>query len=148
MKHPKLNLPTISPKIKIEDGQTFIYDTIRKKYLVLTPEEWVRQHFILLLVAHLGYPSGLFQLERQHEYFKSKKRLDILVMDQMGQPFLLIECKSYDTKIKPATLNQIATYNKIIETPFIGITNGFQNFAWELVDGKYVQLEKFPTYTP
>lgn len=144
----KLKLPPIDAKVKSEDGQTFIYDSIRKKYLVLTPEEWVRQHFIKLLVNHLNYPSGLFQLERQHEYFKSKKRSDILVMDQTGQPFLLIECKAYDVKINQSALNQIATYNKTIEAPFIGVTNGMQHFAWKLEKDEYVQLDQFPVYTP
>ena len=143
----ELKLPLIDAKIKTEDGQTFIYDSIRKKYLVLTPEEWVRQHFIQLLIDHMNYPSGLFQLERQHAYFKSKKRSDILVMDQAGQPFLLIECKSFDVKINHRTLNQISTYNKTIEAPFIGVTNGLQHFAWKLEDDKYVQLEQFPAYS-
>ena len=147
MTHPKLNLPEINPRIKVEDEQTFIYDSIRKKYLVLTPEEWVRQHFIQLLVDHLNYPSGLFQLERQHEYFRSKKRSDILVMDQEGQPFLLIECKAYDVKIKKNTLTKIAMYNKTIEAPFIGVTNGLKHFAWELHEDAYEQLERFPDYT-
>ncbi|MCP4458094.1 MAG: type I restriction enzyme HsdR N-terminal domain-containing protein [Cytophagales bacterium] len=147
MNHPVLNLPEINPKLKTEATQEFIFDSIRKKYLVLTPEEWVRQHFIHLLIEHLKYPSGLFQLERQHEYFKSKKRFDILVMNQTGKPFLLIECKSYDVKINQGTLNQIATYNKTIEAPFIGVTNGLKHFAWQLVDGEYVQLEQFPAYT-
>ena len=143
----ELKLPPIDAKIKTENGQTSIYDSIRKKYLVLTPEEWVRQHFIQLLVKHLNYPSGLFQLERQHEYFKSKKRSDILVMDQKGNPFLLIECKSYDVKINQSTLNQVAMYNKTIEAPFIGVTNGMQHFAWEFVNEEYVQLANFPAYS-
>jgi len=143
----ELKLPPIDANIKTENGQTFIYDSIRKKYLVLTPEEWVRQHFIQLLTKHLNYPSGLFQLERQHEYFKSKKRSDILVMDQKGNPFLLIECKSYDVKINQSTLNQVAMYNKTIEAPFIGVTNGIQHFAWELVNEEYVQLANFPAYS-
>ncbi len=146
MKNPILNLPEIIPNIKIEDGQTFIQDSIRKKYLVLTPEEWVRQHFIGLLCDHLRYPAGLIQVERQLEYFKSKKRSDILVLDQKGVPFLLVECKAYDVKINQGTLNQIATYNKTIKAPFIGVTNGMKHFAWELKDDKYVQLDQFPIY--
>ena len=147
MNHPTLNLPEINPKIKTEATQEFIFDAIRKKYLVLTPEEWVRQHFIELLTKHLNYPSGLLQLERQHEYFKSKKRSDILVLDQRGKPFLLIECKSSDVKINQGTLNQIATYNKTIDAPFIGVTNGMNHFAWELINGEYVQLKQFPNYS-
>lgn len=148
MKHPRLKLPDFDAKFKTEDDQSFIYDAIRKKYLVLTPEEWVRQHFIQLLINHLNYPPGLFRLERQHKYFKSKKRSDILAMDISGDPFLLVECKSYDVKINQGTLNQIATYNKTIKAPFIGVTNGLLNFAWKLEKSEYVQLEQFPTYTP
>ena len=146
MNHPTLNLPDINPKIKTEDTQEFIFDSIRKKYLVLTPEEWVRQHFVEFLTKHLNYPAGLIQMERQHEYFKSKKRSDILIFGKKGQAFLLVECKSFDVKIAQSTLNQVATYNKTLDAPFIGVTNGLKHFVWELANGEYVQLKQFPTY--
>ena len=146
MKYPKLNLPEIIPKLKTEKNQEYIFDSIRKKYLILTPEEWVRQHFVRLLVDHLNYPPGLFQLERQHDYFKSKKRSDILVFDSDRKPLLLIECKSFDRKINQQTLDQVAMYNKTTNAPFIGVTNGLIHFAWKMVEGKYAQLEQFPSY--
>lgn len=140
----KLNLPDCPLKIKNEEGNQFVFDIVRKKYVALTPEEWVRQHFIHLMVNHLGYPKSLISLEFPLIYFKSGKRSDILLSDRRGKPFLLVECKSARIKLGPQTLTQISTYNKIIKAPYIAVTNGLKHFIWKWHEGGYRSLKEFP----
>ncbi len=146
MTHPPLSLPPIHPRIETKDGEDFIFDPIRKKFLLLTPEEWVRQHFVHLLREHLGYPSGLFRLEKQHTYSGALKRTDITVLDKLGNAFLLVECKAYDVVVNEATLKQIATYNKTLKAKYIAVTNGLKHFVWRYEKEKYEQLNDFPYY--
>jgi hypothetical protein len=146
MKLPELKLPPIQTQIKSKGGETFIFDRIRKKLIVLTPEEWVRQHFIHLLIEHLNYPAGLFQVERGHSYFGSTKRSDILVLDTSGNSLLLVECKSTDVPINESALHQLATYNKTVQARYVCLTNGLKHFIWERKDNEYVQLSRFPVY--
>lgn len=147
MTHPDLKLPSIEVRTDIRSGEEVIFDIIRKKFLVLTPEEWVRQHFIGLLINNLNYPKGLFQVERQHEYYRSKKRTDILVLDKQGKSLLLVECKAYDVEISQKTLEQIAVYNKTIQAKYIAVSNGIKHFVWISKDGNYLQLDHFPDYS-
>lgn len=146
MNHPPLLLPPINPRLELQDGETFIFDPIRKKRLLLTPEEWVRQHFIHLLTTHLGYPAGLVQLEKQHSYGDKVKRTDIVVLDNHGKPYLLVECKAYDQEINEKALSQIAIYNKTLQTDYIAVSNGLKHFVWKLTDEGYEQLSEFPSY--
>lgn len=140
----KLNLPECSLKIKNEEGNEFVFDIVRKKYVALTPEEWVRQHFIHLMINQLSYPKSLITLEFPMTYFRSGKRSDILLMDRNGRPFLLIECKSAKVKLGSETVRQVSTYNKIMQAPYIAMTNGLKHFIWKY-NGKDYQPEKeFP----
>ena len=146
MNLPQLKLPEFDCKVKAEGDEKYIFDIIRKKYLLLTPEEWVRQHFIHLLINHLGYPPGLFQIERGHQYFGSAKRSDILILNTSGQPQLLVECKAASVNIDKAALTQIATYNKTIGANYVAISNGMTHFVWEYKGDGYEQLKNFPAY--
>ena len=144
----QLNLPTCDLKIKNEEGNQFVLDIIRKKYVVLTPEEWVRQHFIHLMVNHLKYPKSLLKIESGLSYFKSSKRSDINLMNSDGSLFLVVECKAPDVKINQKALNQISVYNKELQAQYVALTNGMQHFVW-LYDKKnenYEQLAKFPVF--
>jgi len=123
----KLNLPEFDHKIRHLDGKVQIYDSIRKKYVDLQPEEWVRQNIIRYLVEHLNYPASLFRVERGLKYNKLNKRFDILVLQNTGEPFLLIECKSYTEKINDSSVRQIAMYNKSIGAKILLITNGLKH---------------------
>lgn len=145
---PKLNLPPCDLRIEEKDDQLYIFDIIRKKLIVLTPEEWVRQHFVHLLVDQLNYPRSLIRTESGLTYFKSAKRSDIIVRDRSGQPFMLVECKSYKLALGRDTLDQLATYNKVIQSPFVAITNGLRHFCWQKKEGHhtYDPLENFPEY--
>lgn len=120
----KLNLPPFEYKIKRESTHTRIFDIIRKKYLVLTPEEWVRQHFIHFLIGQFNYPKALIKVETGIKYNELSKRSDIVAYDRSGVPFLLVECKSHDSKISKSALFQAVTYNKTLHAKYLVVTNG------------------------
>jgi hypothetical protein len=144
----KLNLPPSDFKLKSEEGNQFIFDIVRKKYLVLTPEEWVRQHFIHLMVNHLAYPKSLIKVETGLAYFKSAKRSDIMLCDREGGNFLLVECKAAEVKIDRKALNQVSVYNKELKARYVALTNGMVHFIWEYRsdENKYYQLKEFPKF--
>jgi hypothetical protein len=143
---PVLNLPAFKHKITEIEGKSAIYDIIRRKYIILTPEEWVRQHFLNLLIAHLGYSKSLMKVESGLKYDKIDKRSDILVYDRAGKPFLLVECKASDVKIDRQAISQATVYNKSIQAPYFALSNGMNTFCfkvnWET--GETVQLKSLP----
>lgn len=144
----KLNLPQLNPSLKKEDGKVWIFDGIRKKYIVLTPEEWVRQHFINYLITDLKYPRSLFRIEGSLTYNKLQKRSDILVFDRNGKAWMLIECKSPTIKLNQKAFNQVAVYNMTLGAKYLAVTNGMAHFVCEAAvpggDAKF--LEKFPEF--
>jgi hypothetical protein len=119
-------------KTKQIDGKTYIYDTLRNKYLVLTPEEWVRQNFLAYLINDLGYAKNLIQLEAGLKYNALSKRTDINVYDRQGLPFLLIECKAQTVKITNQVLEQASRYNLVFKAPYLCVTNGIDTFCFEI----------------
>ncbi len=127
----KLNLPEIDAKLKKEEGNVWIFDIIRKKYVVLTPEEWVRQHFIHFLIHELKYPKSLFRIESSLTYNKLHKRSDILIFDRDGKPWMLVECKSADIRLSQNAFNQVAVYNMTVNAKYIAVSNGRIHFCCE-----------------
>lgn len=142
----RLNLPSFKPSLTETDGLLFIWDGIRKKNLVLTPEEWVRQHWIHYLINELDYPKGLFSLEKGLKYNQLQKRTDILVLDSEGRNFLLIECKAPSIKISSKTMEQAAVYHKELKTHFLILSNGLKHISLEWIEKekRFVQLNNFP----
>lgn len=128
----RLNLPEFDVKFKTDDCQKFVFDIIRKKYLVLTPEEWVRQHFLNYLINHCQYPISLIKCEGGLKYNKRLKRTDILIFNREMKPFLLVECKAPEVKIDQKVFSQAAVYNKIIGAEFVILTNGLKHFTFQL----------------
>ncbi|MCG9881127.1 MAG: type I restriction enzyme HsdR N-terminal domain-containing protein [Bacteroidia bacterium] len=141
----KLNFPEYSFKIETREEKEFIYDTIRKKWVVLTPEEWVRQHVIFYLVQTEKLPASLLAVERLIKYNKLSKRFDLLLFNKLGKPQMLIECKAPEVKLSNETLFQIATYNMVFSVPYLFITNGIQHqiYAWN-TEGEYELMPQFP----
>ncbi|MEQ9465878.1 MAG: type I restriction enzyme HsdR N-terminal domain-containing protein [Ekhidna sp.] len=129
---------------QIEDNRIFCI--VRKKWVVLTPEEWVRQHFLNLLFAHLGYPKGMTKLEHSLKYFKNQKRSDITILDKDGGVFLLVECKAPSVKLAQKVVSQVAEYNKVLDAKYLAITNGMSHFIWTKVEGRLHQIKEFPFY--
>ncbi len=147
---PKLNLPPFDIRIKeSKDGHLTVWDIIRKKHIVLTPEEWVRQHFIHLLIDHLEYPPSLFKIEKEHYLNKLKKRCDIEVTQRdISKTFLLVECKAPEVKLNEKTLKQLATYNSTLSASYIAISNGIKHYIWkhDPITNSYNSINKFPVY--
>jgi hypothetical protein len=126
----KLNLPSYDYLLKKQNDTIYIYDTARKKYILLTPEEWVRQHFVNYLTAHLKVPLNMISVESSLKYNKLVKRADILVYSTNGLPLLIVECKAPQVQLSNDTLFQISTYNKSLNVPLLAITNGLSNYFW------------------
>jgi len=143
-----LNLPNCKFELQRKGGKLAIFDSIRKKYIVLTPEEWVRQHFIHFLVDHLHYPKGLIKVESKTAYNQMSKRYDILIYRNDGNPWMIVECKAPHIKITRATLEQISQYNKNIKANFIAVTNGMIHYCWKVdfENRRNTLLEEFPVY--
>ena len=142
----ELNLPSFECNIKNENGQQVIFDIIRKKFLVLTPEEWVRQHFVHFLINHHNYPKNLINCEQSLTYNGRSKRSDILVYDKDAKPFLLIECKGSEIKLNQQVVDQASLYNSKIKAPYLLITNGLKTFCWKIENGNFTQLKDVPEY--
>ena len=143
---PSLNLPHFEPVLKEAEDKLWIFDSLRKKHLVLTPEEWVRQHWVNYLINHLDYPGGLFSLEKGLKYNQLAKRTDLVVFDREGKPYLLVECKSPGIKIDQKTLKQAMTYNSKLDCPNLILSNGLKHLfmSYSAVEGKFVQNQTPP----
>ena len=124
-----LNLPIYACKTKQVEGKPYIFDLLRRKYVRLSPEEWVRQHVVHYLINHLGYPRGLLALERGLRYNQRRKRTDLLALNPEGQPLLLVECKAPSVAIDAAVARQATTYNQTIGAPFLLLTNGLVHYC-------------------
>jgi type I site-specific restriction endonuclease len=143
---PQLNLPHFEPKLLEKEGKFWIFDSLRKKQLVLTPEEWVRQHWINFLITELKFPKGLLALEKGLIYNKLLKRTDLVIWDKNGNPYLLIECKAPKVKLTQKTIEQACMYHKELKTPFLLISNGLQHIclSFESSTEKFTQEKSFP----
>jgi len=143
-----LNLPKAELKIKSSENTQYIFDIVRKKYVVLTPEEWVRQHIIHYLSIIKGYPKSLIAVEKQLTINTLIKRFDILVFNKRGTPEIVIECKSPTTKISQQTFDQIARYNLKLNANYLMVSNGIQHYFCNLdpINEKYIFLKDLPAY--
>jgi hypothetical protein len=128
----ELNLPPFDYKLTQSGETIYIWDVLRRKQVVLTPEEWVRQHVVHYLINHRGYPKGLLSLERGHRYNQRQKRTDLWALGPDGTPLLLVECKRPTVAITAAVAQQAATYNQTIGAPLLLLTNGLQHFCWRV----------------
>ncbi|MCR5889541.1 type I restriction enzyme HsdR N-terminal domain-containing protein [Hymenobacter sp. J193] len=144
-----LNLPPFEYKLTQSGENLLIWDVLRRRHVVLTPEEWVRQHVVHYLIGHRGYPKGLLSLERGHRYNQRQKRTDLVALDAAGTPLLLVECKAPTVPITAAVAHQAATYNQTIGAPLLLLTNGLQHFCWrvDFEQRTNTQLAEIPEYT-
>jgi hypothetical protein len=143
-----LNLPAFDYQLKSNENKTLIFDIIRKKYVVLTPEEWVRQHFVNYLISVKNYPVSLIAIEKQIQLHKVTKRFDILIFSNIGKPYILIECKATNVQIGQNTFDQIARYNSEIDAEFLIVTNGLDHFCCQMDfdSKKYIFLNSIPDF--
>lgn len=141
-----IQLPEYDCQIKKINEELYIYDPIRRKHLVLTPEEWVRQHFLRYLMLEFNYPKGLIRTESGLKYEQRQKRSDILVYDRTALPFLLVECKAPFVPLSIATLEQACQYNYSLKAKYIALTNGTEYTAYHFLENeeKYVLHQGIP----
>jgi hypothetical protein len=127
-----LNLPSYPFKVVEKEGKYYIFDTIRKKELVLSPEEWVRQHFVQYLINRYGVSKNHISLEKGLKLNDRQKRSDILVYNDMGNAILLIECKAPSVKITQDVFDQVARYNMVYKVKYLAVTNGLEHYYCEI----------------
>ncbi|MCF6351956.1 MAG: type I restriction enzyme HsdR N-terminal domain-containing protein [Cyclobacteriaceae bacterium] len=143
----KLNLPNYNFKITRKVEGDFIFDIVRKKAILLTPEEWVRQHIINYLHLDLGYPKGLLKVESGVMYNTRHKRSDIVIYNNSGSPYMLVECKAPSVKINQSTVEQVAMYNRTLHAPIIILTNGLVHYTFRVSKkGELENLNEIPNY--
>jgi type I site-specific restriction endonuclease len=144
----KLNFPTYSFRFKNSENKASIFDPIRKKFIILSPEEWVRQHVVLFLIEEKKYPKSLINVEKVLLVNGLKKRYDVVVFNPNGTIFILIECKAPEVKITQSTFDQIARYNRTLEAEFLMVTNGLKHYfcLMDFENEKYTFLENLPNY--
>jgi hypothetical protein len=144
----KLNLPSYPIKLKRENDKTLVLDPIRKRYIVNTPEEWVRQNFIQFLIQEKGYPASLMAVEKGIVVGKTKKRCDIVLYDNKGIAKMIVECKAPSIKISQDAFDQIARYNMTLNTDLLIVTNGMHHYTCKMdhENQRYQFLKEIPNY--
>jgi len=143
-----LNFPNYSFRFKNSENKVAIFDEIRKKFVVLTPEEWVRQHVVQYLLVEKKYPKSLINVEKLVKVNGINKRYDIVVFQPNGEIFLLIECKAPEVSISQQTFDQIARYNLKLNAQFLMVTNGLNHYFCQMdfENEQYVFLKEAPNY--
>ncbi len=144
-----LNLPEYSFNISYKNDQAYIFDPIRKKKILLTPEEWVRQNFLQYLIAEKHVPASLVRVEMGMKLHARTKRSDLVVFNRAGAPVLIIECKAPDVPIAQKTFDQIARYNITLKVNFLVVTNGMTHYCCKMdyASKSYTFLEDIPDYS-
>ena len=144
----ELNLPSYPFNVKRDADVLQIFDIIRKKWVVLQPEEWVRQHVVWYLIEEKGYPASLIAIEKSLLVNKLQKRFDIVLHNNHGKPLIIVECKAPGIKISEDTLHQALRYNSIIRAPYIFLTNGLEMYYGKLnfTDASFSYIKDIPFY--
>lgn len=140
----KIEYPAYQPKIKEENNKEFIFDQFRKRWVVLTPEEWVRQNFLQYLTQTKNYPASLIAIEKEIKLGELKKRFDIVVYDAKTKPWMIIECKEMTVPLDKTVLDQVLRYNISLKVPFLVITNGSYCMAFSLKGNNFSSIEFLP----
>ena len=143
-----LNLPAFDAKIIVKNGKNVIFDSIRRRYVALTPEEWVRQHFVNFLIAHKGYPRELMANEAPITLNGTRKRCDTVLYKRDLSARMIIEYKAPDVDITQAVFNQIMRYNMVLRVEYLVISNGIQHFCCQMdyANNRYNFLQDIPDY--
>jgi hypothetical protein len=140
-----IEYPPYQPKIKKENSIEFIFDEVRKRWVVLTPEEWVRQNFLQYMIQVKQYPASLLAVEREIGLGELKKRFDIVLFSPNGRALLLVECKEMTVQLDEKVLQQALRYNISLQVPFMVITNGSFTMAFGSKDGVLTEMNELPS---
>ncbi|MEO8403733.1 MAG: type I restriction enzyme HsdR N-terminal domain-containing protein [Chitinophagaceae bacterium] len=141
-----IHYPEPNFRLKKEGDKQLIFDPLRKKWLLLTPEEWVRQNFIQYLVQVKNYPPALIAMEKSIMLGELKKRFDILVYDTHHQPWMMIECKAPSVTMDEKVLHQLLRYHISVPTVFLIITNGALSYGWAKENGRLDVMQQLPEF--
>ncbi|HEA28641.1 MAG TPA: type I restriction enzyme HsdR N-terminal domain-containing protein [Leeuwenhoekiella sp.] len=146
----ELNFPRYSFRVKNSENKLFLFDVVRKKFVRLTPEEWVRQHVVWYLHHELHYPLSLINVEKEIALHQTKKRYDVVVFKRDGSIHLIVECKAPQIGINQTTFDQIARYNLKLHASYLMVTNGHTHYycTMDYIEEKYQFLREIPTYSP
>jgi hypothetical protein len=144
----KLNFPTYSFRFKNSENKISIFDCLRKKFVILQPEEWVRQHCVLYLIEEKNYPKSHINIEKELIVNDLKKRYDIVVFNADGSIHLIVECKAPTVSINQSTFNQIAQYNQVLNANYLMVTNGINHYYCQMdfENKRFDFLKDIPIY--
>ena len=142
-----LSFPAPAFRIKSEKGKEMIFDAQRRRWVVLTPEEWVRQNMLQYLLQVLHYPAALVALEKEIKAGELRKRFDLLVYDSEHRPWMMVECKAMEVELCEKTLHQLLRYHLAVPVRFLVITNGRQCYIWRKFEGQLLPLDRFPDFS-
>ncbi len=139
----KIEYPPYQPKIKTEADREYIFDGLRKRWVMLTPEEWVRQNFLQYMIRVKKYPASLIAVEKEISLVDLKKRFDI-VLYKNAQPWMIVECKETAVALDRKVLDQVLRYNMSLKVPYLVITNGSYCYAFAVVENKLEEIDDLP----
>lgn len=144
----ELNFPAYNFRFKNSENKTAIFDEIRKKFIILTPEEWVRQNVVQYLLQQKKYPKSLINVEKLLKINGLVKRYDVVVFNNDGSIFILVECKAPEVKISQQTFDQIARYNMTLNAEYLMVTNGYNHYFCQMdfENERYSFLRELPDY--
>lgn len=143
----KIDFPEEQPKLKQTNNVKEIFGVIRKKWLVLTPEEWVRQNILLFVLLKMNYPASLIAVEKEIKLGELKKRCDIVIYSTNAEPWMIIECKEMNVSLSQKTMEQILRYHISLPAKFLIITNGSFCFGFEKKGNQFIEINDFPEYS-
>jgi hypothetical protein len=141
-----INYPEPAFRVRKHDGGEEVFDPIRRKWVMLTPEEWVRLNFIQYLLVEKKYPVSLVAIEKEIRLGELKKRFDILVYSSNHVPWLMVECKAMDIQLNEKVFLQVLTYNTGLQVPFIVITNGNFTMGWKKGETGFYEINELPAH--
>lgn len=144
----QLNLPTYECRLREQNGKQQIFDVLRRRYVALTPEEWVRQHFVHYLIEHKGYPKGLLANEVELRVGEKHLRCDTVLYDKALHPKIIVEYKAPEIAITQRVFNQITVYNMLLHVDYLIVSNGMQHYCCQMDydQNRYMFLSDIPSY--
>ena len=140
-----IEYPAFNFKIKLKDNKEIIYDEIRRSWIILTPEEWVRQNFVQYLIQTKKYPASLIAVEKEIAVGELRKRFD-LVIYKNDKPWMIVECKQMGVPLSNNTISQVLAYNSKIQAQYIAVTNGNNTMLWQIETDKIIAATAFPEW--
>ena len=145
---PELRLPPAPMRLQAEGGLVRVFDPLRRRFVALTPEEWVRQHFVHFLIHHKGYPAARMANEMAIHVGGMTRRCDTVLLNLQGQPLLVVEYKAPSVSISPATFSQVSAYNSVLRVPWVMVSNGLTHYCAHLdeTSGRWQFLDDIPPY--